>query len=409
MSMAQKKENYNNLEKVGTAMSSNKKYIPINYALLLPVFLLILVGFIAQYGAFYADPYIDSVTPLLIKQGLWTILGICAMFFTMLIPIKILWKLTPYIYGFSLFLMSLLIKFYDPAMAIATSTRRWVKLGPLSFQPSEFAKLGYILMLAYIVTKDRQQEKEFTVKDDFILLGKIALVSLPILALMFYQKDFGTSLVFISILLGVVIVSGCSWKILTAGFSIIGVLGIGAILLVLTEQGKKILTALHFQPYQFNRIYAWLNPFDYEDSISFQQARGLTSIGSGQLFGKGLTNLDVYVPVRESDMIFTVIGESFGFIGTCLLILLFFYLIYQMLICTLNSKKEFYAYITTGVIMYFLFHVLENIGSNIGLLPLTGIPLPFISQGGTAYVANFVAVGFILSMHYQQNKYSIEY
>lgn len=383
----------------------NTKSEPVNYALLLPVFLLILVGFIAQYGAFHADPSVESVAPLLRKQLLWTILGIVTMFVTMFIPIKYLWKFTPTLYGLSLFLMSLLIKFHDPIMAAATGTKRWIRIGPISFQPSEFMKLGYILMLAYIVTRRRQKSSNpSTLKEDFRLLGELSLVSLPVFALMFYQKDFGTSLVFISIFLGVVLVSGCSWKILTVGFGILGVIGVSGILLVLTERGQKILSFLHFQPYQFNRIHAWLNPFEYADSISFQQARGLTAIGSGEMLGKGLSNLQIYVPVRESDMIFTVIGEAYGFVGTCALILLFFYLIYQMLICTLNAKREFYAYITTGVIMYFLFHILENIGSNIGLLPLTGIPLPFISQGGTAYLANFIGVGLILSMYYQKEK-----
>lgn len=378
---------------------------PVNYALLLPVFLLIIIGFVAQYGAFHADPAVESVMPLLKKQFLWTLLGLATMFTTMFIPIKYLWKFTPTLYGLSLFLMGLLVKFHDPVMAAATGTKRWIRLGPFSFQPSEFMKLGYILMLAYIVTRRRQRsESPSTLKEDFRLLGELSLVSLPVFGLMFYQKDFGTSLVFISIFLGVILVSGCSWKILTVGFGTLGVLGVSGILLVLTERGQKILTYLHFQPYQFNRIHAWLNPFEYADSISFQQARGLTAIGSGEMVGQGLTNLQVYVPVRESDMIFTVIGEAFGFVGTCALILLFFYLIYQMLICTLNAKREFYAYITTGVIMYFLFHILENIGSNIGLLPLTGIPLPFISQGGTAYLANFIGVGLILSMYYQKEK-----
>ncbi|WP_348920252.1 FtsW/RodA/SpoVE family cell cycle protein [Enterococcus rotai] len=381
----------------------------VNYALLLPVFLLILVGFVAQYGAFYADPTVESIAPLLKKQLLWTILGIGTMFVTMVIPIKYLWKLTPVFYGLSLVLSGLLITFHDPVMAAATGTKRWLRLGPISFQPSEFMKLGYILMLAYIVTRRRQKSvSSSTLKEDFRLLGELVLVSLPVLALMFYQKDFGTSLVFISIFLGIVLVSGCSWKILSVGFGLIGILGVSGILLVLTERGQRILSFLHFKPYQFNRIHAWLNPFEYADSISFQQARGLTAIGSGELLGKGLTNLQIYVPVRESDMIFTVIGEAFGFVGTCVLILLFFYLIYQMLICTLHAKREFYAYITTGVIMYFLFHILENIGSNIGLLPLTGIPLPFISQGGTAYLANFIGIGLILSMYYQKEKNEIE-
>lgn len=381
---------------------------PVNYALLLPVFLLILIGFVAQYGAFKADPAIESFDPLLKKQLAWTILGFISMFITMFIPIRYLWKFTPAIYALSLGLMSLLIPFHDPIMSAATGTKRWARIGPFSFQPSEFVKLGYILMLAYIITKRRQKTSDqTTLKDDFRLLGEMVLVSLPVMALMFYQKDFGTSLVFISIFVGMLLVSGCSWKILGTGFAALTALGVTGILLVLTEQGQKILSFLHFKPYQFDRIHAWLNPFEYADSISFQQARGLTAIGSGEMLGKGLSNLEVYVPVRESDMIFTVIGEAYGFVGTCILILLFFYMIYQMLICTLNAKREFYAYITTGVIMYFLFHILENIGSNIGLLPLTGIPLPFISQGGSAYLANFIAIGLILSMYYQKEKTDI--
>ncbi|MGG5343773.1 FtsW/RodA/SpoVE family cell cycle protein [Enterococcus sp. AZ192] len=377
----------------------------INYGLLLPVLLLILVGFVAQYGAFKADPTITAVTPLLIKQLLWTLLGIITMFLTMLIPIKILWKAAPYLYLCSLILMGLLVKFHDPVMAVATGTKRWIRLGPLAFQPSEFAKLGYILMLAYLVTK---YGKTFSsLKEELSLLGKLLFVSIPIFGLMFYQKDFGTSLVFLSILFGILLVSSCSWKLLVPLFGGLSLIGISAILLVLTEQGQKILAYLHFKPYQFDRIHAWLDPFAYADSIAFQQARGLSAIGSGELAGKGLTNLQVYVPVRESDMIFTVIAEAYGFIGSCFLLLLFFYLIYQMLICTLAAKREFYAYITTGIIMYFLFHILENIGSNIGLLPLTGIPLPFISQGGTAYLANFIAIGLILSMFYQNEKQAL--
>lgn len=382
---------------------------PLNYALLLPVILLILIGFVAQYGAFQADPAVESFEPLFRKQLLWTLLGFITMFITMFIPIKYLWKFTPAIYALSLGLMSLLIWFNDPVMTVATGTKRWARIGPFSFQPSEFMKLGYILMLAYIITRRKQKiEGQSTLKEDFRLLGELTAASVPVMALMFYQKDFGTSLVFISIFVGMLVVSGCSWKILGVGFSLLTALGVTSILLVLTEQGQKILSFLRFKPYQFDRIHAWLNPFEYADSISFQQARGLTAIGSGEMLGKGLTNLEVYVPVRESDMIFTVIGEAYGFVGTCSLILLFFYLIYQMLICTLNAKREFYAYITTGVIMYFLFHILENIGSNIGLLPLTGIPLPFISQGGSAYLANFIAIGLILSMYYQKEKVNFD-
>lgn len=380
---------------------SERLKFPLNYALLLPVFLLVLVGFLAQYGAFQADPAITDSSRLLLKQFLWTILGVVVMISVMYLPIRYLWRLTPYLYGGTLLLMSLLVKFYDPVMATITNTKRWLRIGPITFQPSEFMKLGYILMLAYIIMKHNQKEMD-SIKSDFFLIGKLLLVSLPIFILMFYQRDFGTSLVFIAIFSGMLLVSGCSWKILSIGGGIFGLLGLTGIFLVLTETGEKILRMLRFQSYQLDRIHAWLNPFDYADSISFQQARGLTAIGSGQMVGKGINQLEVYVPVRESDMIFTVIGEAYGFLGACLLLLLFFYLMYQMLICTLNAQRQFYAYITTGIMMYFLFHIVENIGSNIGLLPLTGIPLPFISQGGSAYLANFIAIGLTLSMYQQK-------
>ncbi|WP_321386745.1 FtsW/RodA/SpoVE family cell cycle protein [uncultured Enterococcus sp.] len=377
-----------------------------NYALLLPVFLLVLVGFVAQYGAFEADPAIIDSGPLLWKQLLWTILGVVSMLVMLCIPLRFLWKATPFIYGGSLILMMLLLRFYDPVMASVTNTRRWLRLGPLTFQPSEFMKIGYILMLALIITTDRRKidDTETVMKADLKLLSKMLAVSLPVWLLMFYQKDFGTSLVFLSVFAGMLVVSGCSWKILGTGFGVLSVLGASAILMILTEQGQKLLKLLHFQPYQFQRVEVWLHPFEYADGIGYQQARGLTAIGSGGLFGKGLTELEVYVPVRESDMIFTVIGEAFGFLGATLLLLLFFYLIYQMLICTMQANKEFYAYVTTGVVMYFLFHIIENIGAAVGLLPLTGIPLPFLSQGGTAYLANFIAVGLVLSM-YDQRKW----
>ena len=115
--------------------------------------------------------------------------------------------------------------------------------------------------------------------------------------------------------------------------------------------------------------------------------------------------LGMNVPVRESDMIFSVIGENFGFIGCCLLIFIYMLLIFQMIQITFDTKNEFYAYISTGVIMMILFHVFENIGMNIGLLPLTGIPLPFVSQGGSALVGNMIGIGMIMSMRYHNKSY----
>jgi rod shape determining protein RodA len=115
----------------------------------------------------------------------------------------------------------------------------------------------------------------------------------------------------------------------------------------------------------------------------------------------------VDVPVRESDMIFSVIGENFGFVGGVLLLILYFLLIYQIIQVVFDSSNQFYAYIATGVVMMLLFHIFENIGMNIGLVPLTGIPLPFISQGGSALIGNMIGIGLIMSMRYHNKSFSL--
>lgn len=132
----------------------------------------------------------------------------------------------------------------------------------------------------------------------------------------------------------------------------------------------------------------------------------MQAIGSGQIFGNGFGKISVYVPVRGSDMIYSVIGETFGFVGSVAVILIYLYLIIQMVKITFDTRNAFYSYISTGVIMMILFHVFENIGMNIGLLPLTGIPLPFVSAGGSALIGNMIGIGLIMSMRYHYYSYS---
>lgn len=151
--------------------------------------------------------------------------------------------------------------------------------------------------------------------------------------------------------------------------------------MVTSTAGRAILEKVGFQSYQFSRVDTWLHPDQDTSNQGYQLWQSIKAVGSGGVTGTGFNNSKVYVPVRESDMIFSVIGENFGFVGGILLILLYLLLIYLMIRVTFDTKNEFYAYISTGVIMMILFHVFENIGMNIGLLPLTGIPLPFISAG----------------------------
>ncbi|HGH7861669.1 TPA: FtsW/RodA/SpoVE family cell cycle protein, partial [Streptococcus agalactiae] len=130
-------------------------------------------------------------------------------------------------------------------------------------------------------------------------------------------------------------------------------------------------------------------------------AAGAASGLTGRVTGKGFNILELSVPVRESDMIFTVIAENFGFIGSAIVLGLYLIIIYRMLRITIESNNQFYTFISTGFIMMIVFHVFENIGAAVGILPLTGIPLPFISQGGSSLLSNLIGIGLVLSMSYQ--------
>ena len=242
-----------------------------------------------------------------------------------------------------------------------------------------------------------------TEKTDMNLLLKIAMWSAPPLLLVILQNDLGTTLVFLAIIIGMTFLSGVSWKILLPVFGTIG--AIGSLLIYLVVYNREVLLNFGFQNYQFARIDSWLDPFGDSTGDAYQLAQSMKAIGSGKLFGKGLGVSEVYVPVRVSDMIFSTIGENFGFIGGCFLIFIYFLLIYQMIRICFDTKNEFYAYMATGVIMMILFHVLENIGMTIGLLPITGIPLPFISQGGSALLGNMLGIGLVMSMRYHYRSY----
>lgn len=373
----------------------------IDYGIILPVFVLLLMGLGALYVSLTHNPQVADVPAAMLKQLLWVLIGAVAVVVMMQFSSKLLWRLTPFFYVLGLALMTLLIWFHDANLAMVTGSKNWFNFNGLMFQPSELMKISYILMLAFVVTR-HNMVNEHTTKNDMTLIGKLVLVTIPIIVLIKFQEDLGTGLVYVAILGGVFLMSGISWKIVAPTIVAFTLIAAGIIYLVTTDTGRQFLSSVGVKDYQLSRIDSWQEPFHDPTGKSLQQAQALTAIGSGGVFGKGFNVSDVHVPVRESDMIFTVIGENFGFIGGALMILMYFILIYRMIRVCFDTNNEFYAYISTGIIMMILFHVFENIGANIGLLPLTGIPLPFVSQGGSSLLGNMIGVGIVLSMRYQK-------
>lgn len=386
-------------------MTSKKRSIDsrVDYSVILPTFFLLLIGLVAVYIA-TANDYSDSVSSIMTQQVIWMALGGLIAVVVMLFSTEFLWKITPFLYVLGLGLMILPLIFYSPVLVASTGAKNWVTIGSVTlFQPSEFMKISYILMLAKTTVWFQERRLAMSLREDFKLLGLFALITAPVMLLLGLQKDLGTALVFTAILAGIVLLAGISWWII---LSIIGlvILLFGIFMLIfLLPQGKEFLFNLGMDTYQINRISAWLHPFDFSETIAYQQTQGMISIGSGGLLGKGFSVLDLSVPVRESDMIFTVIAEDFGFVGGAVVLGLYLLLIYRMIRVTIESNNRFYTFISTGFIMMILFHIFENIGATVGILPLTGIPLPFISQGGSSLISNLIGVGLILSMSYQNS------
>lgn len=375
----------------------------VDYSLILPVFCLLVIGVVAIYIAVSHD-YPNNVWPILGQQLAWIALGIIFSFVVMFFNTKFLWQSTPYLYGLGLALMVLPLIFYNPSLVAATGAKNWVSIGGYTlFQPSEFMKISYILMLAYVIVTftKKYKDKARTIGLDFLLILWMIVFTIPVLVLLALQSDLGTAMVFVAIFAGLVLLSGVSWKIIIPVFVTVVSAITGFLAIFITKDGRAFMHQLGMPTYQINRILAWLNPFDYAQTTTYQQAQGQIAIGSGGVFGQGFNVSNLLIPVRESDMIFTVIAEDFGFIGSVVVVALYLLLIYRMLKITLKSNNQFYTYISTGFIMMLLFHIFENIGAVTGLLPLTGIPLPFISQGGSAIISNLIGVGLLLSMSYQ--------
>jgi rod shape determining protein RodA len=201
-----------------------------------------------------------------------------------------------------------------------------------------------------------------------------------------------------------IFISGITWKLLVPIFSSVATMFSVVFYFVLIKP-DLLEKYLGVKQYQFGRIYSWLDPYNYQSAEGYQLTRSLLAIGSGETMGKGYGNRDVYLPEGHTDFIFSIVGEEFGFIGSSVLISIFFLLVYHITKVGMETKNNFYTYLCVGVISMITFHVFQNIGMTIGVLPITGIPLPFISYGGSSLMGNMMGLGLIFSIRYHYKKY----
>lgn len=260
--------------------------------------------------------------------------------------------------------------------------KSWIDLGPVNFQPSEVVKIGFIL--AFAKHLEARKDKLDTLKDISISIGYIIV---PI-ALIFLQNDTGTALVFLFISAMMLFAAGINYKYI-----------IGAIA---SFVASTPLLWFVLQPYQKNRILVFLNPELDARGSGYHVIQSKTAIGSGQFFGEGLfrgtLNNNGFIPERHTDFIFSVLGEELGFIGAVFVIILFMILLLRCIHIAKAAKDTYGMLICVGVTAMYLFHVLENIGMTIGVMPVTGIPLPFVSYGGSSLLANMLAIGLVINV-----------
>ncbi len=283
----------------------------------------------------------------------------------------------------------------------AKGSARAISIGGLpSIQPAEFAKVFIIVTFADFLMKRKDQLNNLKQ-----LLPCFAYMAVPIF-LVLLQPDLGTALVFVAITVVMLYVAGANAKLLTRLIAI-GVVVVTLMVFLHLQFGMW----LPMEDYQVKRLTVFANP--YEDGqggrgLGWNTIQSLVAIGSGGLTGKGLfsgTQVQLnFLPEHHTDFIYAVIGEELGFIGAALLILLYGILIIRAVYISFDAKDLYGILIIMGILAMWLFHIFENIGMSIGLMPITGIPLPFISYGGSSMMANLIAVGIILSINIRGKK-----
>ncbi|MGM9950561.1 MAG: FtsW/RodA/SpoVE family cell cycle protein [Lysinibacillus sp.] len=345
---------------------------------------------------------INFVPRQLVYYGILAVIIAVVMYFDMEQYKKLVWVL----YGFGLFLLVALIFMPEGEGQIGelvNGAKSWYHTPLGNIQPSEFMKTFYILACAHLISKHNEIHVLRTVKTDLLLLGKIFGAFIVPFALVMAQSDLGSGLVFIAITIALVILAGISWRIILPALVLVG--GIGGSFIWMALYMPDVVEGLGFDPYQTARIYSWLDPEQYSSNEGYQLISSMNAIGSGEIFGKGYQQREVYVVENHTDFIFTVIGEEWGFFGASLIICLYFVLIYHLTKLTFMMRDPFCTYVCAGIIAMITFHVIENIGMTIQLLPITGIPLPFISYGGSSLMGNALALGLVFSMRFHYRSY----
>jgi len=363
-----------------------------------------------------------------LKQLFWFGLGLLALGLAAVIPYKVYYVLSPIIYAFSI--LSLLLIFVGSREQVGAN--RWYQLGSFHLQPAEVVKVATIFIMARYLSSRKMATggiKPF--------LPTLLLVGLPIV-LIIRQPDLGTALVFLAILVAMLYRAGMKlanlFLILSPGLSVVCAFHLGSwmlfillLLLMLFLSRPRVLTTaaifvLNFavgvvtpilwrglHEYQQKRILVFLNPGRDPWGAGYQVIQSKVALGSGGFLGKGFlhgtqTQL-AFLPAQHTDFVFSSFGEQFGFLGSLVLLVLLLVLILRSIKTSYMARNKFAGLVAMGSAAVIFFHVFVNVGVSLGIMPVTGLPLPFLSYGGSSLITNMILIGLVLNIRYRWQEY----
>jgi rod shape determining protein RodA len=365
----------------------------VDLTLLVVTAALVVIGLFAIYSATSQTLRQDGLDPLsrVNKQVATAVLGFIVLLVMMTFDYRFLKVYAGFIYGITLFL--LLVLQIPGVSGGEGATSNYIDIPGVSLlqiSPSEFAKVGLIIILSAMLSELRTPVPMLS---DVV---RVLMVAGLTMGLVFLNVEIGTTIVLMAITVGILVVAGTRAKHLIA-------LAAGAIILIVLAFQLGAI-----KDYQVARLTAFFDSGNAAEDARYNLEQSEIAVGSGGMFGRGYlhgtqTNLD-YVPEQHTDFIFTVIGEEFGFFGSVFVLGLFAALLWRAIRIAYLSKDSFGTYLATGVASMFAIQMFVNVGMVIGIMPITGIPLPFLSYGGTAMLVNFVAVGILLNVHMRRFK-----
>jgi rod shape determining protein RodA len=320
------------------------------------------------------------------RQAVYAAIGVLCLVAAVLVDPEVYRTRWRVIFGGTCFLIAIVL-----LTGPIRGSKRWLDLGFFRFQPSEFGKVLFVLALAgFLAERSRRLNEPRTT------LTAVGLALLPIF-LVFLQPDFGSALVYCAALGAVLLVAGTPWThlgALAAAAAAVAVLLLG----VLPAAGVPVL-----KQYQVDRLTGFLNPASDPGGTTYNITQSKNAIGAGQVRGRGPNNATQttlnFLPEHHTDFVFASLAEERGFFGAAFLLMLYLLVVWRGLRIVTLAREPFSAIVAGGVVIALLFQIFVNVGMTMGIAPITGIPLPFVSVGGSSMIANLIAVGLLLSIH----------